>query len=199
MQKQQQKTIQPLTKGEKTHQRLRTIAASEFAQRGFHDTKVSDIVHASGLSQPTFYNYFESKEAAYEELVGEFRKRLEALTKTLLIETSMSQQALLESVSGSFQKFLDFLAQDADLTHIGFFQPPGCTKTKAGLASLIASNIAKEQAIGLFRADISSEQIGKCFVGMIDQMARDPATPQERAAIARGCALLFCDGMRQRA
>jgi AcrR family transcriptional regulator len=186
MQKQQQKTIQPLTKGEKTHQRLRTIAASEFAQRGFHDTKVSDIVHASGLSQPTFYNYFESKEAAYEELVGEFRKRLEALTKTLLIETSMSQQALLESVSGSFQKFLDFLAQDADLTHIG-------------LASLIASNIAKEQAIGLFRADISSEQIGKCFVGMIDQMARDPATPQERAAIARGCALLFCDGMRQRA
>jgi AcrR family transcriptional regulator len=200
MQKQQQqKTIQPLTKGEKTHLRLRAIAASEFAQRGFHDTKVSDIVLASGLSQPTFYNYFESKEAAYEELVGEFRKRLEALTKTLLIETSMSQQALLESVSGSFLKFLDFLAEDADLTHIGFFQPPGCTKTKAGLASWIASNIAKEQAIGLFRSDISSVQIGKCFVGMIDQMARDPMTAPERAAVARGCALLLCDGLWQRA
>lgn len=198
MQTQQQESIQPLTKGEKTHLRLRAIAASEFAQRGFHNTKVSDIVLASGLSQPTFYNYFESKEAAYEELVGEFRKRLEALTKTLLIETSMSQQDLLESVGASFLKFLDFLAEDADLTQIGFFQPPGCTATKAGLASWIARNIAKEQAIGLFRSDISSTQIGKCFVGMIDQMARDPMTPPERAAIARSCALLLCDGLWQR-
>lgn len=198
MPKQQEKTPHSLTKGEKTHLRLRAVAASEFAQRGFHDTKVSDIVLASGLSQPTFYNYFESKEAAYEELVGEFRTRLEALTKTLLIETSMSQQALLASVSSSFLKFLDFLAEDADLTQIGFFQPPGCTATKAGLASWIASNIAKEQAIGLFRSDICATQIGKCFVGMIDQMARDPMTAQERGAVARGCALLLCDGLWQR-
>lgn len=198
MQKQENAPCPPLTKGEKTHVRLRAVAAAEFAQRGFHNTKISDIVKASGLSQPTFYNYFESKEAAYEQLIGEFRKRLEALTKTLLIETSMSQEQLLKSVGSSFLQFFDFLAQDADLTAIGFFQPPGCTETKAGLASWIGQNIAKEQAIGLFRADISPMQIGKCFVGMLDQLAREPTNAAERAEIARGCALLMCDGLWRR-
>jgi len=188
-------SVPVLTKGEKTHVRLRTVAAAEFAQRGFHNTKVSDIVQASGLSQPTFYNYFESKEAAYEELVGEFRRRLEALTKTLLIETSLSQQDLLTSVGSSFLQFFDFLAEDPALTAIGFFQPPGCTATKDGLASWIASNIAKEQAIGLFRSDVSCARIGKCFVGMIDQVARDTLSAPQRAEAARECALLLCDGL----
>jgi AcrR family transcriptional regulator len=184
-----------LTKGEQTHARLRTIAAAEFARRGFHNTKVSDIVQASGLSQPTFYNYFDSKEAAYEELVGEFRRRLEALTHTLLIKTALSPAELLDSVGSSFQQFLDFLADDPDLTEIGFFQPPGCTATKAGLASWIARNIAKEQEICLFRSDISSVQIGKCFVGMLDQMARGAADAATRRENARGCALLLCHGL----
>ncbi|WP_213881807.1 TetR/AcrR family transcriptional regulator [Pseudomonas sp. dw_358] len=194
MSNQEKASGQLLTKGEKTHLRLRAVAAAEFAQRGFHNTKVSDIVQASGLSQPTFYAYFESKEAAYEELVGEFRKRLEDLTGTLLIETSMSQPDLLKSVARSFLRFFDFLAEDNDLTQIGFFQPPGCTQTKAGLASWIGRNIAKEQAIGLFRSDISSTLIGKCFVGMIDQMARDPMDAEQRTETAHACALLLCDG-----
>ncbi|WP_249673948.1 TetR/AcrR family transcriptional regulator [Pseudomonas abieticivorans] len=184
-----------LTKGEQTHARLRAVATAEFAKRGFHNTKVSDIVLASGLSQPTFYNYFQSKEAAYEELVGEFRRRLEALTQTLLIKTVMSPGEALDSVTSSFQQFLDFLAEDPCLTEIGFFQPPGCTATKAGLAAWIASNIAKEQAIGLYRADVTSVQIGKCFVGMLDQMARGQVSARERAANARGCATLLCQGL----
>jgi hypothetical protein len=101
----------------------------------------------------------------------------------------------MKSVGTSFLKFFDFLAQDADLTTIGFFQPPGCTETKAGLASWIGENIAKEQAIGLFRSDISPLQIGKCFVGMLDQLAREPADAAGRAEIARGCAVLMCDGL----
>lgn len=193
------RTGNTLSKGEKTYARLRAAAASEFARRGYHNTKVSDVVKASGLTQPTFYNYFESKEAAYETLVGEFRRRLEALTGTLLIETSLNQAELLHSVGDSFLQFFDFLAADPDLTEIGFFQPPGCTVTKAGLAQWIARNIAAEQAIGLFRSDISAVQISKCFVGMIDQMAREPVPAgEEREKAAYLCSVLLCDGLWRR-
>ncbi len=189
---------QPIrTKGEQTHARLRHAAAAEFARRGFHDTKVSDIVKASGLSQPTFYSYFESKEAAYEELVGEFRRRLEVLISTLLIKTSLDADELVDSVATSFLRFFDFLAQDPDLTQIGFFQPPGCTLTKAGMARWIGNNIAKEQQIGLFRSDVPAQMIGKCFVGMVDQMAREPVEAAERRANARGCAVLLCEGLQR--
>ncbi|WP_455922956.1 TetR/AcrR family transcriptional regulator [Pseudomonas putida] len=186
----------PLTKGEQTHARLRRAAAAEFARRGFHETKVSDIVKASGLTQPTFYSYFESKEAAYEELVGEFRRRLEALISTMLIKTSLDADELVDSVATSFLRFFDFLAQDPDLTQIGFFQPPGCTQTKAGMATWIGNNIAKEQQIGLFRSDVPAQMIGKCFVGMVDQMAREPVSAEERRANARGCAVLLCEGLQ---
>lgn len=184
-----------LTKGEKTRARLRTTAAAEFAKRGFHNTKVSDIVKASGLTQPAFYKYFESKEAAYEELVGEFRRRLEALTGTLLIS---GQEELLSNVEGAMLSVLDFLAEDPDLTEIGFFQPPGCQATKAGLASWISSNVAKEQAMGIFRNDIAAAQIGRCYVGMLDQIARENLPIETRTHVARECAILICDGIRVR-
>ncbi|MCR8717702.1 TetR/AcrR family transcriptional regulator [Pseudomonas syringae] len=182
-----------LTKGEKTRARLRKIAAAEFAQRGFHNTKVSDIVKASELTQPAFYKYFDSKEAAYEELVGEFRSRLEVLTSTLLIS---GQHDVLSSVEDAMLRVLDFLSEDPHLTEIGFFQPPASLMTKAGLASWIASNVKKEQSMGIFRPDIRAEQIGKCYVGMLDQIAREGLAPKERALAAHECALLIFEGIR---
>lgn len=184
------------TKGERTYARLRQLAASEFAKRGYHDTKVSDIVKAGGLTQPVFYSYFESKEAAYDELVKAFRQRLERLTSSLLITAPLNQEDLLIRATGSFLRFLDFLAEDPDLTEIGFFQSPACIATKAALASWIARNIVKEQAAGVFRTDIPAPQIGKCFVGMLDQLARDPMSAKQREKVAKGCAMLFCDGLR---
>ncbi|KAB7898935.1 TetR family transcriptional regulator [Rouxiella sp. S1S-2] len=186
-----------LSKGERTHANLRRHAAAEFARLGFHNTKVSDIVKATGVSQPTFYCYFESKEMAYDDLMTEFRSRLEALTLTFLIEGEAHADQVFERVALSFRMLLDFLAEDPDLTQIGFFQPPGCTATKAGLASWIAQNIAKEQQNGLYRQDISATQVGQCFVGMLDQMARIPGDAQKREELSLGCARLLCEDIRQ--
>ncbi|NTI63750.1 TetR/AcrR family transcriptional regulator [Agrobacterium rhizogenes] len=183
------------SKGEQTKSRLRKSAAATFARRGYHDTKVSDIVRERGLSQPTFYSYFTSKEAAYNELVGEFRDRLKALTRTLLIEAEIAPDAVIERVGLSVRKILDFLAEDPDLTEIGFFQPPACVVTKAELARWIAENIVKEQYNLLFRHDIAADQIGRLFVGMIEALARGPVTEEERARNARDCALLICEGL----
>ncbi|ALB69365.1 TetR/AcrR family transcriptional regulator [Cronobacter muytjensii] len=182
-------------RGAATRRRLLKHACAEFARLGYHSTKVSNIVKASGLSQPTFYLYFESKEAAYEELVGEFRQRLERLTETLLIRTRVEGVALVKSVQQSIIKLLEFLAEDPALTEIGFFQPPGCTQTKAALAKWIASNIAKEQAIGVFRRDIDALHMARCIVGMVDQMARVPADDATPHTLASGCAQLLCEGI----
>ena len=187
--------VSAVSKGEQTHARLRKAAAAVFALRGFHATKVSDIVEQLGVSQPTFYNYFASKEAAYDELVQEFRRRLQALTATLLIEPGIPSAEVVDRVALSFRKFLDFLADDPDLTEIGFFQPPGCTPTKVGMAAWIASNIAQEQHSGLFRDEVPAPQVGQCFVGMVDQMARNRPDAATRAALAQGCARLLCNGL----
>jgi AcrR family transcriptional regulator len=43
-----------------------------FAARGYHDTTVSDIIDAAGIARGTFYLYFESKRAVFQELIDQF-------------------------------------------------------------------------------------------------------------------------------
>lgn len=42
-----------------------------FASKGFHNTAVAEIAHASGFAVGTLYQFFESKEKLYETMVTE--------------------------------------------------------------------------------------------------------------------------------
>lgn len=47
---------------------LAAVAAARFVADGYTATSVSSIVRAAGVSQGTFYNYFDSKQALLAEL-----------------------------------------------------------------------------------------------------------------------------------
>src|SRR5262249_50701313 len=47
-----------------------------FAERGYDDTRVIDIVRAAGVAKGLFYWYFENKEQLFRELAEEIRMRL---------------------------------------------------------------------------------------------------------------------------
>ena len=55
--------------GEESRALLLQVAAKEFAQKGYYETKISDIVKGASLTQPVFYLYFQNKEAVFQELV----------------------------------------------------------------------------------------------------------------------------------
>lgn len=186
------------SKGLRTRRRLRQAAIKVFAGQGFHRTKVSELVAEAGVTQPTFYIYFPSKEALYEELVEEFRERLRRLTARNLIDPATPPEAFIGQVTLSFRRFLDLMAEDRGLTEIGFFQPPGCTVTKERLVGWVAGNILSEQAHGLMRADLPAEHIARSLVGLLDQMGRIEADEAERQQLAGTCALIFCQGAQGR-
>ncbi|NAP01247.1 TetR family transcriptional regulator, partial [Halomonas sp. MG34] len=75
--------------GERSREQLLTIAARQFANNGFFETKVSSIVKEAGLTQPTFYLYFKSKEAIFTELAAIFKERLLSLTEASLLESGL--------------------------------------------------------------------------------------------------------------
>jgi AcrR family transcriptional regulator len=181
-------------KGEQTRSRLREAAITVFARNGFHGTKVSDIVAEAGLSQPSFYLYFGSKEATYEALVEEFRERLQRVTISNLIDPAMPRDRLEQRVAFSFQKLLDFMAEDRSLTEIGFFQPPGCSVTKQQMVEWVADNIGREQTHGIFRNDIQPLEIARMLVGILDQFGRFDGDEAERKRLVDVCGRLFCSG-----
>jgi AcrR family transcriptional regulator len=65
------KTGSRRTKGEETRRALLDVAATLFAEKGYHATSVPDIVHAAGVGHGTFYEYFRSRRAILLALTDE--------------------------------------------------------------------------------------------------------------------------------
>jgi AcrR family transcriptional regulator len=62
--------------GQERKDQLLDHAAVLFAERGYAETRVLDIVRAAGVAKGLFYWYFENKEALFRELVEKNRLRL---------------------------------------------------------------------------------------------------------------------------
>lgn len=157
-------------KGKESKARLLTIAASEFARRGYHDVKISDIVAAAGLTQPAFYLYFSSKEAIFIELTQMFHNRLKTLIENSLLDSEIEKDNVFEQIKTKLKVFFDFLATEPDLTRIGLFIDPNRDQTKAEMVQMIQGNLVKEQQAGYFRSDLDMEFVAECLVSMIERL-----------------------------
>jgi AcrR family transcriptional regulator len=68
--------------GEETRRALLDAAAHLFAEHGYHETSVPDIVRAAGVGHGTFYEYFGSRREillALTKPIVEARERLPSL------------------------------------------------------------------------------------------------------------------------
>lgn len=64
------------SQGRERRGQLLEAAAELFAERGFDDTRIVDIVERAGVAKGLFYWYFENKETLFRELVEQNRLRL---------------------------------------------------------------------------------------------------------------------------
>src|SRR5689334_19689651 len=71
-----------------TRQNILGAAMQVFAQKGYHDTRVDDIVEASGSSKGGVYFYFRSKQEIFLALIDDFAQQLEtAVIQAITQET----------------------------------------------------------------------------------------------------------------
>ncbi|WP_338619331.1 TetR/AcrR family transcriptional regulator [Achromobacter sp. E1] len=187
-----------LTKGERTRRQLLTVAAAEFAERGFQHTRVSDIVARAGVTQPVFYQYFTSKQAAYDELVGLFAQRLRQAISQARLPGDLQGAALVARIRQGIGTLLAILQEDPNLTRIGFFQADAAEALKDELVALIADNVRSEQQAGLFRPEISPEWFGQSLMGIIERFTRQLPDAATQNALAEFMTDLLLDGMRRR-
>jgi AcrR family transcriptional regulator len=64
------------SQGRERKQQLVDCAAQLFAERGFEETRIKDIVDAAGVAKGLFYWYFENKEALFADVAADIRLRL---------------------------------------------------------------------------------------------------------------------------
>jgi TetR/AcrR family transcriptional regulator, fatty acid metabolism regulator protein len=80
-------------KARSTRKRILDAAIKVFANKGYHETKVDDIVEVSGNSKGAVYFYFPGKQQIFLALIDEFADLLyERLEKALLQEADGVQR-----------------------------------------------------------------------------------------------------------
>jgi AcrR family transcriptional regulator len=70
-------------RGARTRERIVSETLSLFARKGFHQTTVRDISSAAEVSRATLYQYFESKEEIFVELLDECGAALLSVMKRI--------------------------------------------------------------------------------------------------------------------
>lgn len=170
--------MESLRERKKNRRRVAILDAAEalFRERGFEATRVKDIVERVEISEPTFFKYFASKQAVVDALGLRWIGASTAAWPS--VPTDGPADALLESLSSSFQGFVEELERDRDyarllLTHSSVWSPQGSARgmhakpghplheeTMAGFLAM-AKFFGTLQDRGVLRAELDPMQLAE--------------------------------------
>lgn len=102
------------SKGDRSRRRILESAEKVFAELGFHAASIVKITEAAGVAQGTFYIYFESKQAVFEEVLMDLNHRV----RQAMAAGAAGATTRAEAERGGFQGFFDFTAKHPALYRV---------------------------------------------------------------------------------
>ena len=109
-----QKPDPKTARGKLTREKIINAAASEFGQKGYHDTSISDITQTAGVALGTFYVYFASKEAIFRALLSHMGE----LTRHWISKKIAGAPDRLSAERMGIEAFIEFVREHKDLYRI---------------------------------------------------------------------------------
>ncbi len=169
------RTVRASRKRENRRKRILEHAKSVFAERGYHQTHVSDIIKAAGIARGTFYLYFESKNAIFaellEDLLGEMRSSIHG------VDTGENAPPVEMQLIGIVRKILTTVAENRALARILVREAVGLdsdidarlAQFYSDLLAYIQDSLDRGKTMGLLRN--FDTQVGAfCILGTIKQL-----------------------------
>ena len=101
-------------KGDRSRQRILESAEQVFAEHGFHAASIVKITEAAGLAQGTFYLYFASKQAVFEQVLMDLNHRV----RTAMADGARGASNRIEAERGGFRGFFTFTAEHPALYRV---------------------------------------------------------------------------------
>jgi AcrR family transcriptional regulator len=163
-------------------------AVRVFARQGFHTCRVADIADEAGVAYGLVYHYFSSKEEILDTL---FLERWDVMLAAIA-EADASRRAPRDKLYAIAAFIIDSYRHDPELMKVIIVEVTRAANTfgRTHLAKirdaygLIASIVARAQADGVFRREVTPEFAALAFYGCIEQVLTgwifDSATVSER-------------------
>ena len=101
---------------EQRKRELLDVALRVFGQRGYHQTRIADIIDAAGIARGTFYLYFESKNAIFHALLDDLLSKV----RSSVVGVSMAPNAepVHTQIRDSVERVLAAFVENPNLTRV---------------------------------------------------------------------------------
>ena len=157
------------------HTRIINAALKVFAEKGFYNTRISEIAREADVADGTIYLYFKNKDdiliSLFEEEIGKIcRIMQEELSKT---DDPMEKLRIFAS------RHLNLILKNRNLAEVlqvelrqsAKFMRKYVNKTFMDYINLARGIIIEGQNRGIFRKDLTPGIIKRAFFGALDEMA----------------------------
>ena len=128
-------------RGQRTLRKILDAALEEFGEKGFSEGSIVGITSRARVALGTFYTYFDSKEAVFQELVRDMSGQVRDHVAPVLQTASDT----LEAEGMALQSFLEFVATHRQVYRIideaEFVDPEGFRKHYVTTAERIAARL----------------------------------------------------------
>lgn len=164
--------------GEKSKQLLLEKAIELFSINGYHQTKISDIVKAANLTQPTFYLYFQSKGALFNDLNVQFQNEIQEI-----FSNTRNEQSTEVNLINIFSYFVE----NPKLTRIGFYEAEQAVEVKGLLLNEIKTSLQQQQEDYEMLQNVNVHVVAESLLGSIERLTlttllANKATPEQLAS-----------------
>lgn len=150
-------------RGEATRRRLLDAGASVLPARGYHDTRVDDIVAVAGASHGTFYRYFANKD--------DFFRALAQAASTRMIE--LIDRLRLDWPPGELRAWLGdwFTAYEADGGVISTWQEMQANAELSAFSRQVAASVFTRLVRMLEQRDFGDPLVdATTFLALVERM-----------------------------
>lgn len=148
-------------------QRLREAAIREFARHGLQGSKVSNIVTAAQLTQPSFYRTWPSKEAAYEEIIGQTTQAWQGAAAQVM--AGPPDLALGDRIEGGLEQLYTLLVRDLELTRLVLRETGKDPDRHLPFIVIYTRVFAQVQAQGLVTTALPAESLAQTYTAVTER------------------------------
>ena len=138
---------------------LLEVAATLFAEHGYHGLSMEALAHAAGVSKPVLYQHFPSKRELYLALVSDAVEEMEGQVRSALEGTKDNKARVAGAISAYFDFVEDarfrllFATADVADTEVRSAVGDAFQRVAAQVADLIAEDAGLDRDAGLFLAN----------------------------------------------
>jgi AcrR family transcriptional regulator len=172
-------------------------ALTAFVEKGYHAASITDIITGASIARGTFYLYFESKRAVFEELLEGYLKRISEAVSRVSLEPGAPPPA--DQLRTNVERVLDVLTANQGLNQLLLRQAVGLDadfdrkldEFYGRLLEYIKGALDLGQQMGMVRDhDIDTALLATCVLGSIKEIVNQylidaPPSSLDRETVVR--------------